>query len=163
MSTVSTANVDPEISTIAGPQLVVPVTNARYSLNAANARWGSLYDALYGTDAIPEEGRGRARRRVQQGPRRPRDRRRPRVSSIPRRRLPAAATAMRRPMRSSAGALAVTLQDGSVSRLADPSTFAGYTGDIAAPSAVLLKNNGLHIDISIDRSHPIGRGRRGRG
>ena len=154
--TVSTANVDPEISTIAGPQLVVPVTNARYSLNAANARWGSLYDALYGTDAISEAGgadRAGGYNEVRGA----------RVIAFARDFLDSSAplaSGSHRDATSYAvadGALAVTLQDRSVSSLAAPSQFVGYCGDAAAPSAVLLKNNGLHVEITIDRSHPVGR------
>ena len=154
--TVSTANVDPEISTIAGPQLVVPVTNARYALNAANARWGSLYDALYGTDAISEEAGAERAGPYNQV-------RGARVIAFAREFLDAVA-----PLASGShtnatayavadGALAVTLQDCSVSGLADSLRFAGYAGNAAAPSAVLLKNNGLHVEITIDRSHPVGR------
>ena len=154
--TVSTANVDPEISTIAGPQLVVPVTNARYALNAANARWGSLYDALYGTDAISEEGGAERTSRYNQV-------RGARVIAFARDFLDAAAPLAIGSHRDATayavadGALAVTLQDGSVSELVAPSTFAGYVGDAAAPSDVLLKHNGLHVDITIDRSHTVGR------
>ena len=154
--TVSTANVDPEISTIAGPQLVVPVTNARYALNAANARWGSLYDALYGTDAVPEDNggsRGDAYNPV----------RGERVIAFAREFLDTAASLDNGHHRDSTayrvsnGALVVTLQDGSVTGLGDPSKFVGYRGEPAAPSAVLLRNHGLHVVIHIDRNHLIGR------
>ena len=154
--TVSTAKIDPEISTIAGPQLVVPVTNARYALNAANARWGSLYDALYGTDAISEED-GAERTgayNVVRGAR---------VIAFARTFLDATAPLARGSHTNATsyavadGDLAVTLQDGSVTGLAAPSRFAGYAGASAAPSAVLLRHNGLHVEITIDRSHPVGR------
>ena len=154
--TVSTANVDPEIATIAGPQLVVPVTNARYSLNAANARWGSLYDALYGTDAISEENgaeRAGAYNKVRGA----------RVIAFAREFLDASAPLSNGSHRDSTayavadGGLTVTLQDGTVSGLAEPSQLAGYAGVAQAPSAVLLKHNGLHVEITIDRSHPVGR------
>jgi malate synthase len=151
---VSTAGVDAEIATTAGPQLVVPVTNARYALNAANARWGSLYDALYGTDALPEtDGAARG------------------TSFNPVR----GAVVVRRakqvldetaPLAGGShadavgyavqdGALAVTLPGGATG-LRDPAKLVGYRGDAAAPTAVLLRNNGLHLEIRLDRAHPIG-------
>ena len=154
--TVRTANVDPEISTIAGPQLVVPITNARYALNAANARWGSLYDALYGTDAIPEDGgaeRGSGYNPVR-GVRVIAHARRFLDDVVP---LAGGSHADAASYAVVGGALRVTLGDGSASGLADPSKLAGYTGRAAAPSSVVLVNNGLHIDIVIDRSHPVGR------
>ncbi|MEK9585420.1 MAG: malate synthase G, partial [Halieaceae bacterium] len=153
--TITTDNVDPEIATIAGPQLVVPVINARYALNAANARWGSLYDALYGTDAISEEGgaeRGGAYNPV----------RGERVIAWARDFLDthcpltggthADATAYV----FSAGALSVQQASGEPATLADASQFAGYTGSADAPESVLLCHNGLHIEIQIDRNHAVG-------
>ncbi|MYD69478.1 MAG: malate synthase G [Acidobacteria bacterium] len=151
-----TANVDPEISTVAGPQLVVPVTNARYALNAANARWGSLYDALYGTDTIPEDDgcertgdynpvRGD---RVIAWARDFLDRVAP---------LTAGSHADAAQYWVSGGALAVTLKDGSTQCLADASQFAGHCGESTSPSAVVLLNHGLHIEIRIDRNHPVGK------
>ena len=154
---VRTANVDPEIATVAGPQLVVPLTNARYALNAANARWGSLYDALYGTDALPEDGgaeRGAAYNPVRGA----------RVIARARELVDAAAPlaggshAAAAAYAASGGALTVTLQDGAATGLADASQFAGYRGDPAAPAAVLLRKHGLHIELAIDRGHPVGRG-----
>ena len=154
--TVRTANVDPEISTIAGPQLVVPVTNARYALNAANARWGSLYDALYGTDAIPEDDgaeRGNAYNPIRGA----------RVIAFARDVLDGAVPLDNGHHRDATayavvdGALSVTLGDGSVTGLGDPSKFVGYRGDPAGPSAVLLRNHGLHLEIDIDRTHLVGR------
>ncbi|MEW6695452.1 MAG: malate synthase G [Pseudomonadota bacterium] len=152
---VTTANVDAELATQAGPQLVVPILNARYALNAANARWGSLYDALYGTDVIPEDD-GRAK-----GPGY-NEKRGAEVIAYARRVLdetaPLAqgshAQATRYAVES--GALRVTLAGGAVTGLKDPAQFVGYQGDAAAPSAVLLRHHGLHLDIRIDRQHPIG-------
>ncbi len=153
---VSTANVDPEIASIAGPQLVVPVTNARYALNAANARWGSLYDALYGTDAIPEDGgatRGGGFNKV----------RGDKVIAYARTVLDAAVPLAAGSHADAAGyalkdgALAVTRKGGETTGLRDPAQFVGYRGDVTALTHVLLAHNGLHIELVIDRKHPIGK------
>ena len=152
----TTTNVDAELALQAGPQLVVPILNARYALNAANARWGSLYDALYGTDAISEaDGATRA------GAYNPV--RGTKVIAYARAFLDQAAT-LAKGSHSDAtsyaikdGKLAITLKDGSVTSLADTTKFVGYQGSADHPTSVLLKNNGLHIDIQIDRNHLIGK------
>ncbi|HXQ47441.1 MAG TPA: malate synthase G [Caulobacteraceae bacterium] len=152
---VATENVDPEFSQIPGPQLVVPITNARYALNAANARWGSLYDALYGTDAIDESGgatRGGAYNPV-------------RGAKVIARAKAALDTAAPIAGASHADATGYAVEGGALAvrtaggdrALADPAQLVGYNGDPAAPSAVLLRVHGLHVEIVVDRSHNVGK------
>lgn len=153
---VTTSNVDAEIATIAGPQLVVPVKNARFALNAANARWGSLYDALYGTDVIPENnGAGKnGKYNPVRGEK---------VIAYGRKFLDNIA-----PLREGSHVdareysvedhlLKVILADGKVTGLKHTEKFAGYNGRADAPSEVLLRNNNLHVILQIDPSHPIGK------
>lgn len=152
---VSTSNVDTEISMQAGPQLVVPAVNARYALNAANARWGSLYDALYGTDVISDDGGaepGRAHNPVRGA----------KVIAFARAFLDQAFplssgshTAVSR-YGIEGGALLVTLNDRSQTGLANATQYIGFQGSLAAPTAILLKNNDLHVEIQIDRQSVIG-------
>jgi malate synthase len=154
---IATTDVDPEIAQIAGPQLVVPVSNARYALNAANARWGSLYDALYGTDAIPEEGG--AEKGKGYNPKRGAkviafargvlDKAAPLAGGVPHAEATNYAV--------DGGALTVTLKDGRRIGLARPGQCVGYQGDAWAPEAVLLVNHGLHLEIRIDRTSAIGK------
>ena len=153
--TATTENVEPEIATMAGPQLVVPIMNARFALNASNARWGSLYDGLYGTKAISEEGgaeKGKGYNKV----------RGDKVIAYARDFLNNAA-----PLASGqhegttqyaieAGKLIVTLSDGSTTGLKDESKFTGYQGDASAPTGILLTNNGLGFELQFDASSPIG-------
>lgn len=151
----STSEVDREIAEQAGPQLVVPVLNARYALNAANARWGSLYDALYGTDALPETDgaeRGKGYNPARGA----------KVVAFARQVLDGVAPLASGSHRDATayriqdGRLVVDLRSGT-SELADPAAFVGYQGDAAAPSAVLLRHNGLHLEIQIDRDSAIGK------
>jgi malate synthase len=151
----TTENVDSELALQAGPQLVVPILNARYALNAANARWGSLYDALYGTDAISEADgaeKGKGYNPVRGA----------KVIEFARNVLDQAAPLENGSHKMATGysvkdgKLVVALQSSSTG-LADASQFIGYQGDAAAPSSVLLKHNGIHLDIRIDRGTPIGK------
>jgi len=151
---IDTQNVDPEIASIAGPQLVVPITNARYALNAANARYGSLYDAFYGTDAIPSDGESggkgydpvRGAKVIA------------RVRSFLDESLPLTTASWSDISGISVvnGGLELALDDGSTS-LADASGFVGYDGDAANPTTIVLRNNGLHLLVKIDASGAIGR------
>lgn len=150
---IETENVDPEIALVPGPQLVVPLMNARYTLNAANARWGSLYDALYGTDAMGDapEGSGYDRARGA------------RVVSWAKGFLDGVAPLDRishidvEAYSVDGGTLLASYGDGKKARLKNPLAFAGYRGEAAAPSAVLFKHNGLHVEVSVDAGHRIGK------
>ncbi|WP_332696022.1 malate synthase G [Halalkalibacter lacteus] len=152
---ITTQRVDHEITSQAGPQLVVPVNNARYAINAANARWGSLYDALYGTDAISEEGgahRGATYNEV----------RGQKVIEYAKEfldqtiRLEKGSHKEVENYTIHDGQLTVSLSTGETTSLEDTSKLVGFQGPADAPSAILFKNNGLHFEIQIDSSHPIG-------
>jgi malate synthase len=160
---ITTKNVDAELAKQAGPQLVVPVLNARYALNAANARWGSLYDALYGTDVISED-KGCEKLLQKNGKT---------VGYNPKRGAQVIAYARAvldrtcplkkgshvgsTGYRVKGGELVVSLQDGSTSKLQDASQFVGYQGTAKEPSSILLVHNGLHLDIQMDRTTAIGK------
>ena len=152
---ITTTNVDDELAIQAGPQLVVPIMNGRYALNAANARWGSLYDALYGTNAIAEidgaeRGKGYNAKRGEK------------VIAFARNFLDQAAPLAGNSHADASayfvedGQLRVAVKGGQIASLQDPAQFAGYQGDARGPSSILLQNNGLYIDIRIDRSTTIG-------
>ncbi|MDG3016717.1 malate synthase G [Speluncibacter jeojiensis] len=155
----TTANVDTEITATAGPQLVVPVLNARFALNAANARWGSLYDALYGTNAISEENGAEKAPGGKPGYNKVRG---DKVIAWAREFLDTAAPlangshADAKRYFVDGAALKVELTDGTTTGLKDAEKFVGYLGDKAAPTNVLVRNNGLHADIQIDADSPIG-------
>jgi malate synthase len=157
---ITTSKVDAELAVQAGPQLVVPVLNARYALNAANARWGSLYDALYGTDVISEDD-GATKVGSTGKPYNPK--RGKKVIAYARHVLDRTA-----PLRKGShlhaigyrikdGKLSIKLKDGSTTRLLNASQLVGFQGDAKEPSSVLLQHNGLHLDLRIDRTTPIGK------
>jgi len=159
--TITTAGVDDEITTTAGPQLVVPILNARFALNAANARWGSLYDALYGTDVIPEDD-GAEKAQAGYNPVRG-----DKVIAYARKFLDGAvplasgewsqATGLKISQEDGAGQLLIDLGDDLSTGLATPEQFVGYTGELGSPQwSVLLRNHGLHIEILIDPESPVG-------
>ena len=154
--TITTTNIDDAITHQAGPQLVVPIDNARYAINAANARWGSLYDALYGTDVISEEG-GAAKEGSYNPVRGGKviafaknflDENFPLQTSSHQEATTYAVVS---------GRLDVTLKSGETTGLKDSFKFVGYQGTAEEPKAILLKNNGLHVEMQIDRNHPIGK------
>ena len=153
---ITTTGVDPEISQIPGPQLVVPVSNARYALNAANARWGSLLDAAYGTDVIPEtEG---AERGISYNPQRG-EKVFEFVHGVLDASTPLAEGSFSRITGFSVhqDRLRMTLEGGHETGLQNPEQFAGFNGSPENPDSILLKKNGLHLDIQLDRNHPVGK------
>lgn len=153
---VQTQNVDSAITSQAGPQLVVPITNARYALNAANARWGSLYDALYGTDAIPHADGAEPTGSYNPV-------RGEKVIAFARDFLDQSVPLQQGSHKNATayaivdGALRITLDDGSTTTLQQPDALLGYRGDTNQPEAIVFIHNGLHFEIQIDRSHPIGK------
>lgn len=153
--TITTQDVDPELATMAGPQLVVPINNARYALNAANARWGSLYDAVYGTDVLsPANGAEKTRT---YNPVRGKA-----VIAQARQYLNAIAPLAQGSHTDaisytlSPNGLLVNLQDGTQTTLAAPEQCIGYQGELHAPTAILIKHHGLHVELQFDAKHPIG-------
>ena len=153
---ITTTGVDPEISQIPGPQLVVPVSNARYALNAANARWGSLLDAAYGTDVIPEtEGEERG---ISYNPQRG-EKVFKFVHGVLDASVPLAEGSFSRITGFSVdqGRLRMTLEGGHETGLQNPEQFAGFNGSPENPDSILLKKNGLHLEIQLDRNHPVGK------
>ena len=153
---ITTTGVDPEISQIPGPQLVVPVSNARYALNAANARWGSLLAAAYGTDVIPEtEGEERG---ISYNPRRG-EKVFEFVHGVLDASTPLAEGSFSRIRGFSVhqNRLRMTLEGGHETGLQNPEQFAGFNGSPENPDSILLKKNGLHLDIQLDRNHPVGK------
>ncbi len=153
---IETTNVDKEISTIAGAQLVVPVMNARFALNAANARWGSLYDALYGTDMISEDDgadRGGAYNPVRG------DKVIEFSKNFMNENFPLSNGSYQEiaAFQINDGNLEITLKDQSKVTLADADKFAGYSGDVENPKGILMKNNNLHVEIQIDREDSVGK------
>jgi malate synthase len=153
--TITTQDVDPELATMAGPQLVVPINNARYALNAANARWGSLYDALYGTDVLSQENG--AEKTSSYNPIRGKaviSQARQYLNDIAPLAHGSHTDAVRYTLTPSG--LLITLQDATQTTLAAPEQCVGYQGELNAPTAILIKHNGLHIELQIDANHPIG-------
>lgn len=152
--TIETENVDPEIAKLAGPQLVVPINNARYALNAANARWGSLYDALYGTDVITRTGNEKPGYDPERGNKVIQFAKNWLDETVP---LKTGSHANVKAFRVIANSLEVELENGELTGLRKASEFKGYQGPIENPIAILLQHNGLHIEIQLDNTHPIGK------
>jgi malate synthase len=152
---ITTEGVDAEVAVQAGPQLVVPMLNARFAANAANARWGSLYDALYGTDVVPEDD-GREKGTSYNPTRGAAVVARARAFLDEHLALSSGSHADATGYAVVDGELAVTLADGSMCGLADPTQYVGHRGDPGAPEAVLLVHHGLHVEIQLDRSDPVG-------
>jgi len=155
-SPIATQHVDPEIATMAGPQLVVPINNARYAINAVNARWGSLYDALYGTDVIPDNDGAEAQEQYNpiRGKKVILKAREYLDCILP---LTAGSHVGSKNYQLSDTCLLVTLADGTITTLQDSSQLIGFQGSLKTPHAILVRHNGLHAEIQFDNTHPIGK------